>query len=155
MLDFKGKSMGPTPKEGDRVIIKPVKSEDVKTGDIIVFGKRELACHRVMGRVRKDGVLYFWEKGDNTGGLNLVPEDYVVGKAVFVVREGNIQRPGFYITKARIFLYILDVLTYLHIKTSKIIKKYVFLQRDSVILRILGRITWKIHTIFFNIIKKN
>jgi signal peptidase I len=92
---------------GDRIIIQGVTPADLNANypdsDIIVFHKPsnpdELIVHRIVAKEERDGILYFYTKGDGNGfnkwsdtpekteydpwnGGQGVPEDLVVGKEV-------------------------------------------------------------------------
>ena len=92
---------------GDLIIVQGVDPQDLNSNypdsDIIVFHKPsqidELIVHRIVAEEERDGVLYFYTKGDGNGynkwpaipqrseydpwnGNNGVPEDLVVGKVV-------------------------------------------------------------------------
>ncbi|MCD6089105.1 signal peptidase I [Candidatus Bathyarchaeota archaeon] len=94
-------SMEPTLKVGDLLIIRGgLKAEDIHAspynGDIIVFynpsnPRSPPIVHRAIKKIWKNGKWYFVTKGDNNPADDLrlfgwlVPEDYVIGKVIFVV----------------------------------------------------------------------
>jgi signal peptidase I len=92
---------------GDLIIVQGVNPADLNAdypnSDIIVFHKpgdpEELIVHRIVAKEERDGILYFYTKGDGNGvnkwpstptsseydpwnGGQGVPEDLVVGKVV-------------------------------------------------------------------------
>lgn len=92
---------------GDLIIVQGVDSRDLNSNypdsDIIVFHKPnqldELIVHRIVAEEERNGVLYFYTKGDGNGynkwpatpqrseydpwnGNNGIPEDLVIGKVV-------------------------------------------------------------------------
>ena len=92
---------------GDLIIVQGVKPEalsvDYPDSDIIVFHKPEdpdeLIVHRIVAEEERNGIFYFYTKGDGNGynqwpatpqrseydpwnGGNGIPEDLVVGRAV-------------------------------------------------------------------------
>jgi len=142
-FDFKGASMEPALKEGDRVIVRPVNADDIKAGDIIVFEARVLGCHRVLGRFKKERKLYFWEKGDNQGALRPVSEDNVIGKVVYVIKNGKLNKPVFYIDKGYFFYYLLDFFVYFYVKASNLVRRSLLRGRRSVISDFCGACFWR------------
>ena len=93
--------------KGDLIIVQGVNpadlSDDYPNSDIIVFHKpsnpEALIVHRIVAKEERDGILYFYTKGDGNGvtkwpntpsssdydpwnGRQGVPEDLVVGKVV-------------------------------------------------------------------------
>jgi len=112
-FDFKGNSMEPTLKEGCRVIVEPVRSQDIKPGDIIVFGKRLLACHRVVGRLRfkRNGKIYFLEKGDSSNRITMISEDEIIGKVA-----------GDYVFKKNRLMYLLDFFIFPYVIATTLMK---------------------------------
>ncbi len=81
---FSGDSMQPTLATSDRVTVEPAGYSDIKIGDIVVFDKEKLICHRVLGKYKARGRYYFLEKGDSSEhkGINNVPFEKLIGKVV-------------------------------------------------------------------------
>jgi signal peptidase len=70
-----GGSMEPTIHVGSIVIVRSVKPEDVKVGDIIAFKTGESkTIHRVIDKVVEGGSFYFRTKGD----ANEDPDPWIV-----------------------------------------------------------------------------
>jgi signal peptidase len=70
-----GGSMEPTIHVGSIVIVRKVKPEDVKVGDIIAFKTGESkTIHRVIDKVVEGGSFYFRTKGD----ANEDPDPWIV-----------------------------------------------------------------------------
>ena len=81
---FSGDSMQPTLATSDRVTVEPAGYSDIKIGDIVVFDKEKLICHRVLGKYKARGRYYFLEKGDNQKhkDINNVPFEKLIGRVV-------------------------------------------------------------------------
>jgi len=83
-----GNSMEPTLSDGDLVMVKKVDPEDVKVGDVIVFhepgSESTVIIHRVVGKVERDGRVFFQTKGDNNDVQDpwLVSEEDLIGVVV-------------------------------------------------------------------------
>jgi len=85
-----GKSMLPLIKPGSVLKIRCTDEKDIKIGDIVVFLTDEdsLVSHRVIGRVSRDGKIFFKEKGDNIFKVIERPVNTIVGK-VIGIKEQN------------------------------------------------------------------
>jgi len=90
------RSMEPTLHVGDLIVVKKVDPETLKVGDIIVFYVPESQqqepinfpiVHRIVAIIKNSSGIYFKTKGDNNIAVDYwtIPEDYVVGKVVFVL----------------------------------------------------------------------
>ncbi|MFA5410496.1 MAG: signal peptidase I [Candidatus Omnitrophota bacterium] len=90
VLTVIGKSMLPTLQEGWKVKIAPVKPEEIKIGDVITFSSGRLFTHRVIGKFRSGGRLYFFHKGDNDYLLSKISSEYAIGKVIEVIRSDKI-----------------------------------------------------------------
>ncbi len=65
-LPFRGQSMEPSIKDGEKVLFEKVTVDQIKTGDIILFKKAgTLIGHRVLWKFRFE-TTYFLTKGDNS-----------------------------------------------------------------------------------------
>jgi len=136
-------SMEPTLKIGDLLIIRGgLKAEDIhadpKDGDIIIFRNPRdpegiPIVHRAIKKLRENGKWYFITKGDN----NLcddykafgwrVPEDYIIGKVIFVIPkagyilsvldETKIYIGGYAVT-LRMFLMAIDILVLVYLELT-------------------------------------
>jgi signal peptidase I len=89
-----GQSMHPFIKDGSQVMIAPVCATEIRIGDIIAFvddngDNRTLVCHRVVGRLWRNGELFLREKGDNGRRLTMVPAKEVLGKVISIERDGK------------------------------------------------------------------
>jgi len=132
-------SMEPTLKIGDLLIIRGgLRAEDIyanpKDGDIIIFrdprDPNDLPIvHRAIEKFQKDGKWYFRTKGDNNSRPDnwLVPEDYIIGKVIFVIpKAGYFLRAldetkiyvGGYAITLRMFLMAIDILALLYLELT-------------------------------------
>jgi len=137
------RSMEPTLKVGDLLIIHGgLKAEDIyadpKDGDIIVFKNPSNPeglpiVHRAIEKIQKDGKWYFITKGDNNPFDDrkafgwIVPEDYVIGKVIYVIpKVGYLLRGldetkiyiGGYVVTLRMFLMAVDILALLYLEMT-------------------------------------
>lgn len=86
---YQGKSMNPILKEGDRLLVKELSSEDVHLGDAIVYkSKDRLIVHRFLYRKLKDqNLLYMVAKADNSSETDPpFNSQYFIGKVVEINR---------------------------------------------------------------------
>ena len=136
-------SMEPTLKIGDLLVIRGgLKAEDIhaspKDGDIIVFKNPDNPegmpiVHRAIEKFQKDGKWYFITKGDNNTRDDydaygwIIPEDYIIGKVIFVIPklgyvfrgldEIKLRIGGFAIT-LRMILIAVDVVALLYLQLA-------------------------------------
>jgi len=134
-------SMEPTLKIGDLLIIRGgLKGKDIhaspKDGDIIIFynpnNPNDLPIvHRAIKKIQKDGKWYFITKGDANPKNDtdywgwMVPEDYIIGKVIFVIpKVGYILRGldetkiyiGGYVITLRMILIAVDLVALLYLE---------------------------------------
>jgi len=76
--------------KGDIVVLRGVKPEKIKLGDVLVFNgnRKDPIIHRVIKGWEENGFYYFQTKGDNNAksitGMELkISEDRILGKAMF------------------------------------------------------------------------
>ena len=85
-------SMSPTIDPGDLIIVKEIKSENIKVEDIITFGSstNNITTHRVKEIVNEDGIKFI-TKGDGNNATDPVPisEKLLVGKVVYWVPKAG------------------------------------------------------------------
>jgi len=137
-------SMEPTLKIGDLLIIRGgLKAEDIhaspKDGDIIIFRNPKdpegfPIVHRAIEKFQKNGKWYFITKGDNNpyddyiGFGWVVPENYVLGKVIFVVpMVGYLLRAldetkiyiGGYAVTLRMILIAINILALLYLELTE------------------------------------
>jgi len=72
-------SMAPLIKTGDQIFIEKVESSKIHVGDIITFWKNSvLVTHRVLRKVRKEGDVFYIERGDRYSQHSLVTPQSLV-----------------------------------------------------------------------------
>ena len=107
-------SMQPTIDINDAIIIRRVKSNNIKVGDVITFKSNDVnhpnitITHRVVGIVNKEDGLYFRTKGDNNKvtDSSLVSSKCVYGKVDLIIPKlGYFQK--FIVTPTGFCLFIL------------------------------------------------
>ncbi|PJC49081.1 MAG: hypothetical protein CO035_00085, partial [Candidatus Omnitrophica bacterium CG_4_9_14_0_2_um_filter_42_8] len=143
-------SMEPVFKNGDKVKVEPIESINIKVGDIIVFNRNILVCHRAWGRFKKDDRLYFLERGDNSTHMGVVSEDDIIGKAVYIIGKGRIKKPSFCFNRGIIILLLLEVMMYPYIRISDFMKRRIFFEKSNLFSRVFGTIIWKIYYFYLN-----
>lgn len=82
-IKMSGNSMFPNIKNGDICIINPVVSiEDIKLGDILVFGNQtKLVAHRLLKIERNNEKIYYYCKGDSRFKLDSkISFESIIGK---------------------------------------------------------------------------
>lgn len=82
--------MHPTLKEGYKVMISPVRLEDIKTGDlIIVVINNQIICHRFIRSINIGKKLFWFLKGDNVRSLHIALTPDIVGRVTEVLDENT------------------------------------------------------------------
>jgi signal peptidase len=102
-----GRSMYPTIRENEVIIVEPAEPRHVKVGDIILFRSEEsVVAHRVMRIERgKGNTLRFILREDTWGTLDApVEAEQILGKVVSVERGGRSIDP--YSTRAKVRLLV-------------------------------------------------
>ena len=87
--------MYPFIRDGEVILVKPVKICEVRIGDIIFYctSQARMVAHRVIKTCKKNGEMGLMTKGDFTPGFDpLVHSNNVLGKVVAVERKGKIIR---------------------------------------------------------------
>lgn len=87
-----GRSMYPTIRENEAITVKPLKPQDVKVGDIILYRSgKSVVAHRVIRIEKGKGdTLRFILREDTLGTLDQpVEAEQILGKVVSVEREGR------------------------------------------------------------------
>ncbi|MDI6839430.1 MAG: signal peptidase I [bacterium] len=93
-MNIKGRCMHPFIRRSDIVTVKPIKFEDTKVGDIVVYNrdlKGDFTVHRVIRkRVDRNGKENLLTKGDASqyGDPPVYAED-VYGKVIAIERNGK------------------------------------------------------------------
>ncbi|MDY6865829.1 MAG: signal peptidase I [Halobacteriota archaeon] len=86
-------SMAPLLQIDDKVLIRSVKPDEIRFGDIVVFKDADrLVVHRVIRKYRskESGGLSFVQKGDATTTAEISSEDEVVGRVVSIDKNGRV-----------------------------------------------------------------
>jgi signal peptidase I len=95
----RGSSMRPFIKDGDILLVEPVREDRIRVGDIVLFGDRKGAvlAHRVIRIDQRGESIQFLVSGDaNRATDGLIPLEHVMGRVVSLEREGhrrNINHP--------------------------------------------------------------
>ncbi len=94
LMVVSGSSMEPTLEDGDLVVVKGIRIEDIKVGDIVAFYEprthAKIITHRVIRIVKtQSGKVLLETKGDNNPESDyerwgwLVSEDDLIGKVIY------------------------------------------------------------------------
>lgn len=90
IFTLEGDSMSPTLKAGWKVRVKPVGAKEINCGDIAVFSRKELICHRIIGKFRWNKKIYFIHSGDSINIGRVFEEKTLIGKVIEVFdSDGN------------------------------------------------------------------
>ena len=118
--------MEPTIKTGDMIIIKQVKVDEIKKGDVITYSipnNKTSITHRVIEIIEKNDNVFYITKGDNNNApdTDIISYDMVLGKVkyIFVGVGGKLQ---FLFTGTGLSLLVLVVLVHYSI-TNDIMTK--------------------------------
>ena len=120
-------SMAPLLQIGDKVLIRSIKPDEIKFGDIIVFKDDDrLVVHRVIRKYPPGGCegFTFLQKGDATTTIKISSEEDVVGKVVSINKNGRVidQNKGiwkFY----NVFITLFSTLVYYLKPKNRTLKK--------------------------------
>ncbi|MDY6932265.1 MAG: signal peptidase I [Halobacteriota archaeon] len=86
-------SMAPLLQIDDKVLIRSVKPDEIRFGDIVVFKDADrLVVHRVIRKYRSkdEGGLKFIQKGDATTNAEISSEEDVVGRVVSINKNDRV-----------------------------------------------------------------
>jgi len=123
-------SMRPTIEVNDAIVVKKMNPENIEIGDVITFTSSDsrysgmTITHRVVGKVRKNGNLYFRTKGDNNdvSDSSLVSYKNVYGKVVAMIPKlGYLQK---FIVTPLGFVSLVVIPLFLVIFSDLVIKKH-------------------------------
>lgn len=90
-----GCCMYPALQEGWKVKTEPVSAEEIKPGDIIVFGRNVLTCHRILAKMSWLNTMYLMHKGDNSSMGGIFKAASTVAKVIEVSdKEGRTVIPA-------------------------------------------------------------
>ena len=94
LIKAAGFSMWPFVKDGDRLIVKKLKVQDLKIGDIILYkdgNNSQNICHRFVKKIEsKDGFMLF-ARADAGGILSgPISEDNLIGRVIGIIRDGKV-----------------------------------------------------------------
>ncbi|MCX5886237.1 MAG: hypothetical protein NT096_10080 [Proteobacteria bacterium] len=88
ILKSSGRCMIPLFDDGTPLIVRHVQPDEIKIGDIAVFRSFDrTVAHRIIGRFKEDGRLYFLEKRDSGFEPGIIPEDAVIGKVIGIKKR--------------------------------------------------------------------
>ncbi len=119
-----GKSMSPSIKKGELLIVSPIALEDAEIGEIVAFRKNQshsvLTTHRVVQKGKERGRCYIITKGDGNPyrDFPLVSSQEVLGKVTGIERNGRVislESPfyrlgGYLMARLSLGLWLLGVL---------------------------------------------
>jgi signal peptidase I len=91
----KGWSMRPFIRDGDFIVVSPVKSSSIRKGDIVFYSnaENEIIVHRIIRKYKKNDRITVLIKGDASfGPPEKVDIQKVLGKAKAIERNGREKR---------------------------------------------------------------
>lgn len=136
-------SMKPEFEAGDVIIVKEIKTNKLKTGDVITFYSKEgpLVTHQIQELTEIDGELAFITKGVNVDQADKdpVPASRVIGMYTFDVPNAGhffqfIQSPQGYVTL--ILVPFLCIIGFYAINFFKLLKQYMKEKKDQVLTQL-------------------
>lgn len=86
-----GTSMYPTIQNGDRIVVRPAKANNISIGDVILYtGNGEMIAHRLIRKLKKNGRMILVTKGDALPWFDNPPApENVIGKVITIERKGR------------------------------------------------------------------
>ena len=91
----KGWSMRPFIRDGDFIVVSPIKNSSIKTGNVVfcITTENKIKVHRVIRKHEKGNRIIMFIKGDATfSSPEKVEMQNVIGKVVAVERNGRKKR---------------------------------------------------------------
>jgi len=139
---MKTNSMTPAIKQGWKAKVIPIEPARLKIGDIVVFYRNNLVCHRLIGIFRKkNGGFLFWEKGDANSNFRILDDKDVLGKVIEVRdKNNNIVNPKYW---EKCNLYD-SVFIFLH-KKLVVFRRIIFKEKKNLITHLAGTLFWKVY----------
>lgn len=134
-----GKSMHPVIKEGWRIKAVYEQPENIKIGDIVVFGKDSITCHRVIGKFKNGKHSYFMHKGDNSFIGGIFEGKNLIGKAVCIFdneerKVDNPEKPKSYPKYVKMFYHCYFIMY--------LAKRYIWGDDTNKLICYIDRIFW-------------
>lgn len=154
VFNFKGSSMEPVLKEGDAVKIVPVTRLGIKAGDIVIFNRDVLVCHRILGKFRKDNRQCFLEKGDNSDMAGHVYYEDIIGKVKYIITKNGLRKPPSLICGKSVLFFMLDILMSIYMEFADFLKNKLFSGRNNKFFRFFGAIIWRVYYFYFKLTLK-
>jgi len=92
--NIRGFSMQPFIKDGDKVIVKKIKAQDLKVGNIILYkdgNGRQTICHRLVRKIESENGIMLFTRGDaQIGSTGPILENNLLGCVVGIIRDNKI-----------------------------------------------------------------
>jgi len=91
----KGWSMRPFIRDGDFIVVSPVKGSSIRKGDVVFYSttENEIIVHRIIRKYKKNDRITVLIKGDASfGPPEKVDIQNVLGKAIAIERNGREKR---------------------------------------------------------------
>ena len=157
VLTLKGSSMAPHLNEGCLVKVEPVEAGDLKIGDAIVFykdSKDVLMCHRIVGKLERNGKIHYLEKGDNANRIGLISKDDIIGRVKYMIDNGKTRPLEQYVIVNRFFLRLVTMLIGFYNRSAHAIKNILFSGRENRLTFFLGRVMGRFYCLLLNMALK-
>lgn len=129
-VNASGNSMYPMIREGDLLVIQPIKDAHVRLGEVILFKKSNvrLLAHRVIKKTNRGGSSCYFTQGDHT-----FVKDGCIPFADILGYVKSIERGGRKINSSNLIYKMLGKFMVLYLRTDP--KKRRLLNRLSYLLR--------------------
>ena len=91
-FDTSGFSMWPFMRQGEKLVIKKARIDDLRVGDIILYrANNQIVCHRLVKKIMTEDGYSLYARGDNSNSSpELVPEAMFSGKAIGIIKSGKV-----------------------------------------------------------------
>ncbi len=93
LIETAGFCMWPLIRNKDKVIVKKVVAEELKSGDIILYKddcSPRLVCHRFVKRVKSENGFMLFAKSNSMFSCDSFNESNLRGRVVAIMREGKV-----------------------------------------------------------------
>lgn len=137
-----GESMLPSIRDKWQMKVVPENPEEIRVGDIVALNMNICFAHRIIGKFRRKGKIFFFEKGDNDNYVSIIQDEQIIGKVVEVYDENSsIVDPKIWqIEKFPPSIYTLMVCFLF--KRLEFFKNLIFRKKRNKIISDLGKLYW-------------
>jgi len=135
-----GNSMYPALRMGWKVKAEPLDRNNVKIGNIVIFGADALTCHRIVGKIKFFNSTYFIHRGDNSyiGGIFAAKDQICRVVEVFNENNEKVNEAGW----ANSYFKRPGNLSWIYLMLY-LVKRHIFLQRADRLAIYANRLCWR------------